>query len=411
VALSEPNAYSESMQSPVTFLAKLRRMLTDVACLLACVVLRPVQRRRATALKADPLLGSILVFNDVRGLGNLIMLSGLLLNLRRLYPAATIAVAMPSSSLAPAIIGPKLADEFLFFDPEGSRRQLLRFAWRVLRPRRFDLGLATFFSPTLLTSCVLALAGCRYRVAYSERTHRGFLNAVTLLDRGGHELDRHLRLLEFTGQRLIRQTELSVSIEAVLEAEKFLALRGLGSDRPLVGVHPGCDRANALKRWPVERFVAVINEMVTTAVADVAVFLGPDEMDLSTALAAELEPRVPVICFERFELTAVFIGRCQAFLSNDSGLMHVAAALNVPVVAIFGPTDTVKNAPVGIATLLTASGVPCRPCYAGRPVTCTQPQRYCLENICVDEVTSAVEQILTPLVRSTSARGRVQHHA
>ncbi len=74
--------------------------------------------------------------------------------------------------------------------------------------------------------------------------------------------------------------------------------------------------------------------------------------------------------------------------------MHVAAARGVPVVAIFGPTDTVKNAPVGQATLLTAADVPCRPCYAGAPITCSRERRFCLENIGEDTVVAAVARAL-----------------
>lgn len=375
------------------------RAMTDAACLAGWLASAFLRRRRAAQLSCGAPVRSILVLNEVRGLGNLVMLSGLLLNLRRRYPAATIAVAMPSSPLARVVIGPELADEFLFFDPQASGKALLGFAWQVLRPHHFDLGLATFFSATLLTSCVLALADCRYRVAYAERPHRGFLNTITLLDAGGHELDRHLRLLEFTGALLTRQTAVPVPVDKALEAKKLLAQLGLGSERPLLGVHPGCDRINALKRWPVERFAAVINQVVSSGRADAIVFLGPDDMDLRPALEGQFASRVPIICSEGFEFVAALIGCCHAFLSNDSGLMHVAAALGVPVVAIFGPTDTVKNTPVGVATLLTASGVPCRPCYAGRPVTCLHQQRYCLEGVNVNEVLASIDRALTPAVQ------------
>src|SRR5262249_36313160 len=372
------------------------RRVTDVFCFVWWVAPHGPRSRRAAALSSGPDIRPILVLTETSGLGNLVQLSGLLLNLRRLYPAARITVAMPASSVATALVTKELADEVVFFASRaGHRGELLGFAWRVLRERGFDLGLATFFSPTLLTSVVLRVARCRYRVAYAENEQRGFLNTITLFDRGGRELERHVRLLEYTGCPLERKTTVSISPDGSDRAIEALWRRGLGVERPLLGIHPGCDRVNALKRWPIERVVSVITRFVTDNLAGVLVFLGPDERDLGTALA-DLEHRVGIFQSDRLEETAALIARCDAFLSNDSGLMHVAAALGVPVVAIFGPTSTEKNAPVGDVTLLTATGVPCRPCYTGSPIRCLHERRYCLEGIGVDEVADAVEQYLLP---------------
>lgn len=371
------------------------RAVTDAASLVVATLYRPIRRRREHELRTHRDIRNILVLNDVRGLGNMVLLSGLLLNLRRLYPGARLTVAMPSCPLAHAVIGPALADEIVCFDTETSRRTLFPFAWKVLRPRHFDLGLATFFSSTLLTAWVLLLAGCRYRVAYAQSRKRGLLNTITLLDGGGHELDRHLRLLQISGEQLDRRTAVQVSPRARRDAAEFLTRNGLGIERPVLGVHPGCDRVNLLKRWPIERFVRVIARVVTAGLADVVVFLGPDEMDLYDSLAACVGPRVRVVCSANFDNVAAQIGQCQAFLSNDSGLMHVAAALRVPVVVIFGPTDTVKNAPIGEAVTLISADVWCRPCYSQPPVICRRDRQYCLERIEVDQVVEALQKTLT----------------
>ncbi|MFQ5668519.1 MAG: glycosyltransferase family 9 protein [Candidatus Binatia bacterium] len=375
-------------------MSELRRALTDAACRAGAAAFAPIRRRRERELRGKPRISSVLVFNEVRGLGNMVLLSGLLLNLRRLYPGARIAVAMPASPLAPSVLGSDLVDELLCFEPANdARRALLWFAFNVLRPRRFDLGLGTFFSPTLLASCVLAVAGCRYRIAYAQNQRRGFLNTITLEDAGGHELDRHLRLLEFTGHRFERRTVKLVGPQAAREASASLGHWRLGIERPLLGVHPGCDRLSALRRWPIERFVSVIRQVVTAGLADAAVFLGPDEMELRPSLEAGMGPHMRIICCDSIQTAAALIGQCQAFLSNDSGLMHVAAALGVPVVAIFGPTDALKSAPVGsAAVILAAEDVPCRPCYCGPATTCTRDRRYCLEGIHTREVMGAVRR-------------------
>jgi len=339
----------------------------------------------------------------VRGIGNMVLLTGLLANLRQRYPGARIAVAMPPSPLASSLIPSQLADDLLFFDAShGPHRALLRFAWRELRPHRFDLGLATFFTPTLLTSLALATAGCRYRIAYAESERRGFLNTITIVDAAGTELERHLRLLPPGESPIRRSAVVSADPECTDEARRILARKGLGGNLPLLGVHPGSDRINALKRWPLERFAAAIRQIERERIADTVVFLGPDETELHEQLEAQLGESSCVMSGAPLDLVTALIGECDAFLTNDSGLMHIAAAQGVPTVAIFGPTSEVKNAPGGAATVLTAVGVSCRPCYAQPPITCAYERRHCLERIAVNDVVAAVRARLEPLERNTT---------
>ena len=84
------------------------------------------------------------------------------------------------------------------------------------------------------------------------------------------------------------------------------------------------------------------------------------------------------------------IARCDLFISNDSGLMHVAAALGIPTVAIFGSTNTVTTAPVGEKTIIVRKEVACSPCLKK---TC--PRDFaCMDGITVGDVTAAAEELL-----------------
>lgn len=392
-------------------LGRTRYRLTNGLCRLGQLLLSPIRRRRLAQLSSGTPIERILIFNPVSGVGNMILLSGLLVNLRRRYPAARIAVAMPPSPLAATVLDPSLADELLFFDsPAPGLGASLRFAWDVLRPRRFDLGLGTFFNATLRTSVILALAGCRYRVAFAQSPERGFLNTVTLIDAPGHELDRHMRLLGFQSGLQERRTVLNIPPSLRDSAHRYLTQHKLGDDRAIVGIHPGCDRVNLLKRWPAKRFVEVIDRLVQQADADILVFLGPDDNNLLPVFESIAGPRVHLIAETPFERVAALMQECHAFVSNDSGLMHTAAALDVPVVAIFGPTDTVKNEPVGSATMLTAADVPCRPCYRQSPIVCTQPQQWCLERISVDRVVAEVHHLIARRATERTAWTQLDPH-
>lgn len=335
----------------------------------------------------------ILVATPVFGLGNLVLLTGLLANLRRLHAAASVTLALPSCGHARTVIGPELADEILAFDPD-SRRDIVAFAWRELRPRRFDLGLATFFMPPLRAALLLWLGGCRERVAFGRDGRRPLLNTTTHVDPGGHELDRHLQLLAAPGRTLERRIRLTPDPEAATWADGLLARPGLGGTSRLVGIHPGCEPVNAQKRWPAERFGAIVRRLLADGRTGVLVVLGPGERDLVSALDLPESPRLLLVVDEPLGRVLALLARCHTVVSNDSGLMHAAAALGVPVAAIFGPTPLEKNAPVGRAAILEVPDLDCRPCWSAPPLTCRRERRYCLEGVSVEQVLQATERLL-----------------
>ena len=99
---------------------------------------------------------------------------------------------------------------------------------------------------------------------------------------------------------------------------------------------------------------------------------------------------------------AALIQRCDLFISNDSGPMHIAAAVGTPVIGIFGPTNPVKNRPWGSETeaIVVRKTLPCSPCYVAfsAHIECTNPNRLeCMDLISVDEVFEQVETILEDL--------------
>jgi ADP-heptose:LPS heptosyltransferase len=374
---------------------RLRAALSAGLVTIGWRLLAPWQaRRRRELARAGGSLRRILVLTPVLGVGNFVLLSGLLANLRRLYPGAHLTLAAPAARHAATLLGPELVDEIVPFDAES---------WgRGLRGRGYDLGLATFFLPPLRASLCLLRAGCRFRVAFAPDERWGMLNTVTCRDRNGHELDRHLELLAFASVPLERTLRLRPSGDD--DAWASAVLERVGATRRLVGLHPGCEPVNAQKRWPAERFGEVARRLLTDPTTAVLVFLGPGEEDVLPALALPDTPRLVVVRGEPLAHVIALVARCGAFVSNDSGLMHVAAALGVPVVALFGPTPLEKNAPLGRATVLEVPGLWCRPCWIGPPLTCHRERRYCLEGITVDAVVAAARASCEP---PQAARGAV----
>ena len=167
--------------------------------------------------------------------------------------------------------------------------------------------------------------------------------------------------------------------------------RFAGDNRPLVGFAPGAAYGHA-KRWPPDRVAQVITRLVRERdVRCVLVGAGADR-DAGRAIESSLPPDVAVLnLIGRTDLRLLIgvLARCRAFVSNDSGAMHLAAAAGVPVTAIFGPTNERATAPLGEHDVLLEQ-VFCRPCMLRE---CPIDHR-CMKRIPADAVFASVTRRL-----------------
>ena len=170
------------------------------------------------------------------------------------------------------------------------------------------------------------------------------------------------------------------------KADALLAAGGAPTGMPIVGFAPGAAYGHA-KRWPPDRVAQVIAGLARQGVAALLVGAG-DDRATGRAIESSLPPATPLVnLIGRTTLRQLVgvIARCRAFVSNDSGAMHVAAALDVPLTAIFGPTDERVTRPAGDAEVILRD-VFCRPCMLRE---CPIDHR-CMKRIDVDTVLRSV---------------------
>jgi heptosyltransferase-2 len=165
-----------------------------------------------------------------------------------------------------------------------------------------------------------------------------------------------------------------------------------GSDGPWIGFSPGASFGTA-KRWIPERYAAVGDSLVREQAARIAILGGPGERPLADAVAAGMRAPSRNLCGET--TTADMVGvlsRLRLLVTGDSGPMHVAAALGVPVVAVFGPTDWRETAPFTGPHQLVREPVHCSPCKLRE---CPIDHR-CMTRISADRVLDAARGLLVP---------------
>jgi ADP-heptose:LPS heptosyltransferase len=201
---------------------------------------------------------------------------------------------------------------------------------------------------------------------------------------GRHDVEHNLDLALRLGAD--RARTLASGVSTLRQAEKFddaAADRWLGEHglqhQKLIGIAPGGGRRQAFKRWPLERYVRlVVRWREIRPEHGVLWFLGPDESALRERLVTQAGAVGGFAIVEGVPIATVvaLLRRCQAVVANDNGLMHMANIQRVPVVGVFGPTDSRRTRPYWQPHAVVHVDLPCRPCYsaARRRFRCTNPQ-------------------------------------
>ena len=170
----------------------------------------------------------------------------------------------------------------------------------------------------------------------------------------------------------------------------FLKQESISNNELVIGINPGAFYGSA-KRWLHERFAQLANMLNEKHKARVIFLGGPKELGMKELLSQDLNFS-PVWAIGKFSLiqTAALIKRCNLVVSNDSGLMHLSAAVSTPVVALFGPTDPSYVGPQNKRSIIVREeSMECVPCYLQ---SCEH--KNCMQNLSVEKVFQACEKLM-----------------
>jgi len=235
---------------------------------------------------------------------------------------------------------------------------------RFIRSLHFDM--AVLFQNAFEAALIARLAGIRIRIGYNT-DGRGFLLSHSVV-RGKevlklHQIEYYLTVLRALGwDAPTKDPALKTRPEAIARVRSLLSSRGIENQHLVIGLSPGAVYGPA-KRWPVERFAAIGDRAIREWGAKVVVIGTEKEKAIGETLISATAPGALNLCgMTGLGDALALIKRCRLFVSNDSGLMHVAAALKVPTVAIFGSTDSVATGPRGKNARVVKQDMDCSPC-------------------------------------------------
>jgi heptosyltransferase-2 len=253
---------------------------------------------------------------------------------------------------------------------------------------RHDLGV--LLPNSFGTALVLWRAGVSERWGYATEGRSFLLTRscpVPARVRGRSQVYYYRAMLEGLGLAVEGDPDASLACppEWAARAEALL-----GDAGPWIGVNPGAFYGTA-KRWLPERFAAAAGLLAREAGARVAVVGGASERPLGEAIAGQLRARARVLCGETTlaDLVGV-LSRLRLLLTNDSGPMHLAAALGTPTVAVFGSTDWRETAPRSPLSRVVREETECAPCLLRE---CPIDHR-CMTRVGVDRVVAAARELL-----------------
>jgi heptosyltransferase-2 len=277
---------------------------------------------------------------SLAGIGDALLATPLLHELRLNFPAATLDAFVMWGGAKDLLEGnPHLNTVFHKNLIQAGARPALQFLW-TLRRRNYDVSLNTYPQGKIHYRVVSRLIHARQRLSHRYENHGwkdGWLvNRTVAQDYSRHSVDNNLRFLELLGvepKLAEHESELFLTEVERQWAAAFVRDHHLAGKR-IVGVHVGSGKTKnlALRRWPLENYIALIKQLTFTHPdAAVVLFGGPEEKSDHEIILRETRGQSVVETTSRNlrEATAL-LAHCQAFLSVDTALMHLAAAMKVP---------------------------------------------------------------------------------
>jgi heptosyltransferase-2 len=285
---------------------------------------------------------------------------------------------------------------------------------KILRLKKFDT--AILLQNAFDAALIAWLARIPERIGYS-RDFRSFLLTKAIPVTGAilsqHHVYYYLNLLKSIGIDT-KETQPCISLtdderqwaRNLLDTKLRKGVLQYAPTQFLVGINPGATYGSA-KRWPTEKFAGLINRIINELGGKVIIFGSKSEAGIvdeivrfagasSRGLFGQAQGLGPtgilnVAGKTNLRELAALIAECDAFITDDSGPMHMASALFVPVVAIFGSTNKTSTGPIGEGHKIVAKNLPCSPCMKRE---CPEGHLKCMTQITADDVFTALKEVL-----------------
>jgi heptosyltransferase-2 len=325
------------------------------------------------------------------GIGDILMTSPMFRAIKQAYPSSNVSVLIVQSINSSLLINNPFVDQIIDWNKfKGNSWGLIS----RLRSEKFDYAIHNHSCPRWKFYVVPFLAAIPNRLGFDRTsTGKGWktrAQKVMLTNHVPYKTKSELRAqMNLDILKLIKVFNDDFSYDLHLpQAEIKVENR--------IGIHPGSDGRGAIKRWPVQSFMEMAREMVSEHGKSVQFFLGPAEQELKSVIVEE--KGIEIVEAKSIADLVLQMSSCSMFVSNDSGLSHIAAALKLPTVVLFGPTSPEEYIVPTRHVNVSVEGYDCTGCF--RTKTCNKSSPTCMKTISVKKVLEVIGELQLEDVRA-----------
>jgi len=350
-----------------------------------------------------------ILVNTLSGIGDALMFTPALSILKKELPDAQIDAFVMFKGVKDLYESLDEIDDVYFHDMiDSSKVSNLRYIYR-LRKNRYDISINVYPSNRKEYNIVNMLIAAEKRagVKYNrkDRLNLGFLNNCRIVENEElHCVEENIKQIENLlniNVDEIPALNFPMHKEELQFAEEYKTRMSIFDIDLVIGIHAGCSvlKNHINRRWSLENFTELISKLIDEKNAKVLLFGGPDENELKDNIVSQVgSEKLINVETKNLRETAAVIKHSDLFVTNDSGLMHIAAALGCKIVPIIGPTNENYIHPWKTEYKTASLNLDCAPCfhYSPKPLTCSRKdiKFKCLKELSVDRVFKVVEQMI-----------------
>jgi heptosyltransferase-2 len=262
---------------------------------------------------------------------------------------------------------------------------------RSIRARGFDLAL--LFPNSFESALMMFLAGIPRRIGYATDARRWMLtDSIKPADDARHQIHYYMDLVKMLVEGTTQPTvEIKATPQERADARALLRTEGIPDRAPFLVLNPGAAYGSA-KRWPTDRFARVAETLARELKLSIALIGSEAERSIAEQVRGQITSRAAILNGKTSLETLIgVLSESSLMITNDSGPMHIAAALGIPTVAVFGSTDERVTGPHGARTRIVKQAVECSPCLLR---DCPIDHR-CMNAVSVEDVCRAARELLS----------------
>jgi len=304
---------------------------------------------------------------SISGMGTTILFSSLLDSIKKQIPNAKIIFLVGSKYTRNFLQNNPNIDEIITWDFfKSGKISTIKFLLG-LRKEKFDLSVNVYPNLRKEHNIISYLIGSKCRLSHdppdSKLSRLSFLiNNRIPIDFSLHDIENNKNLLHSIGIDAKNLSPLIyLSKQNQLEAETFLKDKNIDKNQILVGARVGDVSSTEGRNWPPERFSKLFDMLIQQNIK-IIIFSNSQDQEIIDEIDDKIKNELLIYQDSDVANVAALIKKCNCFISDDSGLMHVASSVDTPIVALFGPTNSIWTSPISKKFKIISTNIDCSPC-------------------------------------------------